>query len=173
MLHAEVCKAMLGILHLPGNIEPRTSIMPTTNAPFLKIPTMRDLSSRMLASTDSTVYHRPERHVCNPTDETLGWSSRQNWLVSLLPPQDILSTLPLQPPYSAYISTKFVETMATMSDDPRLKAALDRGFNPTAIYEAPLTEIKEPMKTMLQDYSHIPEDKMLAHVSELVLPLAN
>ncbi|KAF3920204.1 hypothetical protein AA313_de0205848 [Arthrobotrys entomopaga] len=51
--------------------------------------------------------------------------------------------------------------------DPRVKAAIDRGFDPNAAYVADLKEVQEPMKSILEKYSKIPQDQQVAHVKEL------
>ncbi|KAK6352249.1 hypothetical protein TWF730_009080 [Orbilia blumenaviensis] len=51
--------------------------------------------------------------------------------------------------------------------DPRLEAAIERGFDPQAVYDPDLTEVKEPMKTILEKYSNIPENEVLSHINRL------
>ncbi|KAJ5223943.1 hypothetical protein N7468_008485 [Penicillium chermesinum] len=54
-----------------------------------------------------------------------------------------------------------------MHPDSQLKKALAKGFDPKSLYDPNLDHVDEPVRSILQDYSKIPADRILQHVQEL------
>lgn len=61
-----------------------------------------------------------------------------------------------------------------MHPDSQLETAIQKGFDPKSLYSAELTNVNEPVRTILEQYSKIPAAEILQHVKDLVsnpLPL--
>jgi hypothetical protein len=55
-----------------------------------------------------------------------------------------------------------------MHPDSQLKDAVTKGFDPKLLYNPHLDHVGEPVRTILEEYSNIPADKILQHVRQLV-----
>jgi hypothetical protein len=55
-----------------------------------------------------------------------------------------------------------------MHPDYQLETAIQKGFDPKSLYTAELTQVNEPVRTILEIYSKIPADEILQHVKDLV-----
>lgn len=55
-----------------------------------------------------------------------------------------------------------------MHPDSQLKDAINKGFDPKSLYNPHLNHVAEPVRSILEDYSKVPEDKILQHVQALV-----
>lgn len=55
-----------------------------------------------------------------------------------------------------------------MNPNAQLKTAIERGFDPKVLYSAELKSVKEPIRSILEEQSNIPAEKILAHVQEVV-----
>jgi hypothetical protein len=55
-----------------------------------------------------------------------------------------------------------------MHPDSQLKDAVTKGFDPKLLYNPDLDHVGEPVRTILEEYSNIPADKILHHVRQLV-----
>src|SRR4051794_36148481 len=51
-----------------------------------------------------------------------------------------------------------------MHPDSQLKGAVTKGFDPKLLYNPHLDHVGEPVRTILEEYSNIPADKILQHV---------
>lgn len=55
-----------------------------------------------------------------------------------------------------------------MHPDSQLETAVKNGFDPKSLYSTELTKVNEPARTILEQYSKIPAEKVLQHVKDLV-----
>nr|BAW27597.1 putative methyltransferase [Aspergillus stellatus] len=54
-----------------------------------------------------------------------------------------------------------------MHPDTQLKEAVTKGFDPKSLYDPNLDHVKEPVRSILEEYSQIPANEILAHVQKL------
>ncbi|KAJ5388993.1 uncharacterized protein N7496_000061 [Penicillium cataractarum] len=54
-----------------------------------------------------------------------------------------------------------------MHPDSQLETAIQKGFDPKSLYSAELTNVNEPVRTILEQYSKIPAAQILQHVKDL------
>lgn len=55
-----------------------------------------------------------------------------------------------------------------MHPDSQLQDAVTKGFDPKLLYDPNLDHVDEPVRSILEEYSNIPADKILEHVRQLV-----
>ena len=55
-----------------------------------------------------------------------------------------------------------------MHPDSQLQDAVTKGFDPKSLYDPNLDQVDEPVRSILEEYSNIPADKILEHVRQLV-----
>lgn len=54
-----------------------------------------------------------------------------------------------------------------MHPDSQLQDAVTKGFDPKLLYDPNLNHVDEPVRSILEEYSNIPADKILDHVRQL------
>ncbi|KAJ5294322.1 hypothetical protein PENANT_c006G08543 [Penicillium antarcticum] len=54
-----------------------------------------------------------------------------------------------------------------MHPDSQLQDAVTKGFDPKLLYDPNLDHVDEPVRSILEEYSNIPADKILEHVRQL------